>query len=1039
MKRRGLWKWLSIAFSLFVATAAIGVSSIDVGYAATSGTVAGWNEAETGIKLTYGGTEANNPWTYNNSQVIGATQSEGGGCGSAKHYDTTLAIMCNQAGVLSFDYAVDFQGGTIEINNAKITSSGSFSKDVQQQDSVFVKLTSNSTSAKTTVTISNLKLEVPSVSAVVRFESNPLCDYEAYVNGSRVSLDSDVNCQTGDSVTLKFPKAISGYIFIGWKINGASCGDNDPYSFQIREIDTKIEVNAVDEKTAVFGVEQKTFYDLQFAIDYAKTTSSKLVKLHKSGQVEPKKDGSEYVMSEGVNLFIPGAITSNYLDFAKEIPLTSASTTFTCDYSLRLLAGVSILVQNGSSICVAGKLRMAQAGELSARPVDEVGEIYLAAGSTINLESGTKLYAWGFISGEGNIHARSGSTVYEGFAFCFRGGTATSNCTGKKIFPFNQYFIQNIECYLHVYYGATEKTSASITVTLLGEQTSCFTFIGANGMFVLSQNSKVIKKYDPKTDRLTMRVVGSGTLSHIVVKIKVSVDSANYVLPIVNNMDIIVQDGMVGVEQDLEFLPGATMRVDEDAVLNLGSKHKLIFYDLSNWVGQKYGYTSDAFRLPYVSPSASADFAKAQRLLNQGAKLIINGEVKCNGEIFMTKSDIENQDSSAVAKVVSDGGGKFTYIPGAYTPKTDAGVQTKQYFNNSEERNIDTTTAIFMNSNETFFIETCPMNAALVYENGFWKVQGQGTKEITITFKSADGTTVIGTKKYTIDGSGIELPNETGFAGFQGSIFLWLEESDKTRSYEPNTNITAIRDSTALIAFTGGWYKDNSKNTFYYDRTLGKIKGLRYIDDIDEEGARPENLYCFDENGRLLTGTGVFFTYAAGAKYDGGGDGNVYYVDNGVVQNNVGLTEYYALVGEIAARYYYYFGPSHYAYRNTTCYINTNLNNLLPAGVYTFGNDGRVEALECSNFTDVDSVTLSADGYCTFGTIKAGIGLFTSGTHIYYAKDDGSIMKNGTYYVEEGKLNGKAEGAGLYYFDANGYLCDSMMKPITVKAPEANA
>ena len=98
-----------------------------------------------------------------------------------------------------------------------------------------------------------------------------------------------------------------------------------------------------------------------------------------------------------------------------------------------------------------------------------------------------------------------------------------------------------------------------------------------------------------------------------------------------------------------------------------------------------------------------------------------------------------------------------------------------------------------------------------------------------------------------------------------------------------------------------------------------------------------------------------------------------------------------------------------------------------------------MEALECSNFTGIDSVTLSADGYCTFRTIKAGIGLFTSGTHIYYAKDDGSIMKNGTYYVEEGKRNGKVTEAGLYYFDTNGYLCDSLMNPITVTPPEANA
>ena len=77
MKRRGLWKWLSIAFSLFVATAAIGVSFIDVGYAATSGTVDGWNENATGIGLSYSGT-ADNAWTSANSIVTGIAKSVGG-------------------------------------------------------------------------------------------------------------------------------------------------------------------------------------------------------------------------------------------------------------------------------------------------------------------------------------------------------------------------------------------------------------------------------------------------------------------------------------------------------------------------------------------------------------------------------------------------------------------------------------------------------------------------------------------------------------------------------------------------------------------------------------------------------------------------------------------------------------------------------------------------------------------------------------------------------------------------------------------------
>ena len=1035
MKRRGLWKWLSIAFSLFVATAAIGVSFIDVGYAATSGTIDNWKEE--GLSISYNG-DAENSWTsdYSQKQIVGSVQSSSG-CGTT-HYETTLTFTCDLAGTISFDYSVEVNG-VIKLNGTNITNGGHFEKELSQGSSVSVYLKSSSTSAANKITITNITLQIPASPASIRFELNSVCSYEAFINGTLATKGTDIDCLLGDKIIVKSPTPANGYKFVGWKKNGVLSGSDTTLNFTVLEPITTIEICAADEKAASFEVNQEIFYDLQDAIDYAKTTSPKIVKLYSSGQVEPKKDGTEYVF-DGVNLFIPGTSTSNYSDFAKEIPPRSESTTYSCNYSLKLLGGVSISVQNNSAICVAGKLRKASGGQLSARPVDEVGELCLESGCTINLESGTQLYAWGFVSGEGDIHALSGSTVYEGFAFCFRGGNATSDCIGSKInvFPFNQYFIQNIECFLHMHYGATEKTSVSITMRFVGETKSCFTFIGSDGMFVLGPDSEVIKKYDPKTDRLSMKVVGSGTLSHIVVKINVTVDSAEYVLPIANNMDIIVQGGTVGVEQDLAFLPTSTMKVEEGATLNVGSAHSLFFYDTSNWVGKNYGFLSDAFKLPYVSPYATSDFSKAKRVLNEGAKLIVDGTVECNGAVFMTKP--EKSEVATIGKVVSNGGGKFEYVESQYDSAAVTGIKTKQVSQSGNEvtlAEIETCPASFANSDDSIFAGVCPVGAALVFESGFWNAKHQGPFDITITFKNADATTVIGTKTYTISGdAGIELPNQTEFANFQGIIFLWLKEDDASRSYEPNTNITTIRDSVVLIAFTGGWYTDFNKDTFYYDRTIGKIKGLRHIQKEDD---CPEDLYCFDENGVLLKNEGQIFVYEQGNKYDGSGDGNIYFVNNGVVQNDKGLASHDIVADGTVKTYYYYFGPSHYAYRNTTCYIGTNLNNLLPAGVYTFGNDGRAEVLECSNFADVDSVTLSADGYCTFGTIKAGIGLFTSGTHIYYAKDDGSITKDGTYYVEKGKLNGKAGDAGLYYFDTNGYLCDSMMNPITVTHPEANA
>lgn len=999
---------------------------------------------------TKGGT-----WGLNNDSIDGEVTGTKFLIEYPKSATLNFENICGNPVELSFDWSaiVPSSKGSVTVVGEKYTTSQNLSTKkidrLEPNSPVSIKL-----EAKGEHTT---KIQISKITAVVIKESTITFKKanfgHYYVND--VLVDDGFQ-QPGKQLsttayTLKAKPDI-GYDFIGWQTTIGNTSKivsiDNPYDFKSAD---DCEVTAVfkeGQNHAIFSSDSRYFGDLGEAIEHA-ASSDKIVRLFKSGNVMPRNDGTSYDLSNGVNLFIPGSNTSNYYDFAKkEPPIQESNQTRTCSYTLTLSSGVRINVSKGSSICIAGQMWYATGGNLTSLPVGPVGELNLSDGSIITLASGACFYAWGYASGSGQIHALSGSQVYEGFCFSFRGGDASTSM--KPVFVFNQYYVQNIEAHLYVYAGATEKTIAAVQALRgLVKKSTDITFIGADGMFALD-SGYVVKYYNPVTDRLSLDVYGDGRLSRIKVSLGGSIfdiDSAEYLLPICNNMDISISSGTVSVEQDLDFLPGSSLTVKTGAVAALGSGRKIFFYDLSNWKGKKYGFiNADIQPISYVSPSATSAFNKAKRTVSTGAVLKLNGEFKNSGGVYMTKPNVDTQSPLELGRIISDGGGKFTFVTQYYQSEQDVNEVTSQYDQGYDKNNdnkadgmvftISAKTAVFMNSDESTFSGVCPAGTALVYENGFWKVQHQGPYEITITFKGTDGTKVIGTKKYTIDGSGIELPDQTGFAGFQGSIFLWREESDMTRSYEPNTNIKTIRDSTTLIAFTGGWYTDINKDTFYYDRSTGKIKGLHYI---FEEGDWPEDLYCFDADGRLLTGKGDFFIYESGTKYNGGGDGNVYYVDNGVVQNNVGLAGYDAVVGEVAARYYYYFGSSHYAYRNTTCYINTNLNNLLPAGVYTFGNDGRVKVLECSNFAEVDSVTLSADGYCTFGTIKVGIGLFTSGTHVYYAKDDGSIMRDGTYYVEEGKLNGKATKAGLYYFDTNGYLCDSMMNPITVTPPEANA
>ena len=86
----------------------------------------------------------------------------------------------------------------------------------------------------------------------------------------------------------------------------------------------------------------------------------------------------------------------------------------------------------------------------------------MADNSSITVKNGGNLYAWGFISGSGSVLAESGATVYEFYQIAdFRGGTASSNM-GNKVFPFSQYFVQNIEVPLTLNAGANEQVYSGV-------------------------------------------------------------------------------------------------------------------------------------------------------------------------------------------------------------------------------------------------------------------------------------------------------------------------------------------------------------------------------------------------------------------------------------------------------------------------------------------------------------------------------------------------------------------------------------------------
>ena len=1052
MKRRGLWKWLSIAFSLFVATAAIGVSFIDVGYAATSGTLTGLLDESIG--LSYSG-DADNVWTANGKTVTGTARGKGGTCGDT-HYSSTLTITSkkDKAATLSFDYVPTLSSGEIQIDGNNVTNSGNFVKEnLAPNQSVAIYFKTGSTSADTKIVLNNIALFIDTT---VTTTFIPSSGGTLTVDG--VAITAEINKKNQSSKVYQVKAlADSSHDFLGWNINGAISQIDNPLEFQ-SDADSSISPCFIDktENEGAYYVDGLFYNKLEDALSAAKLTgSSGKIILKRSGTVQPKPDGSAYKISNGTTFVLPNGESCNPDLYCADVPPANSSQLFLKDpfVTWTLQSNTKILVENGGVICVAGDSFAASGGNnISATPVGTMGEVVLNEGSIITLESGSKLYCYGYITGTGSVEAKSGSEVHELFQFHWRGGSAGLRwqAMSTTAFFFNQYYIQNIECKLRIYGGAAERLAFAF---IMNDSVNCsgFEFIGQNGLFVLEDSTAYLeRKYMPSTGRIHYWLYGDASLSHIALNLlSINVDSKKSHMPIMNNLDLEICSGETKILNDFALLPGSSIKVHEEATLTIQTSAKVFLYDSRDWVGK--GFAGDKadylptknlsswLRKQGYSPKTIDDF--------QGACIDVNGSANIAGKLLRTNSsdsgEVSSQSHNTVGKIVSTSQcGKVTYASG-YTYNSSDSQKTQQLTGSAmklSSNSLTTTAVLFENDSESYFAGSVEAGGRVVYKYDAsdgkrkWMGDKAGAETIAITFVWQDGST---TKEF--EGGDVNLPVAIGDSG---NVVLWYETESPENFYKPGVVQPSIISSITVTAFYGGWYKAGSaanSDRYYFDTEIGMAKGLYRA---ESEDSAEYNVYLFDKDGVFQSNiTGVF--YYDSTAY-GSGDNQYYYLDKGVVLADarwqVKITATTAGGGS-ARNDYYYFGNGNTASKNQTIGLSSSqTNSVFPDGYFTFGSEGRLESFAANGAFDWDAKTIVLqDDVCYYESVRAGIGLFTSDTHIYYAKDDGSIMTNGTYYVEEGKLNGKATNAGLYYFDANGYLCDSMMNPIEVTPPEANA
>ena len=683
-------------------------------YADTSGEVTGLTNENIG--LSFEG-DADDAWSAIGTSITGSATSTGGTCGDTS-YKSTLTITNKKSttAILSFDYSIEQNSGKIQVDGTEVSSGASFTKELAANEAVKVYIQSGSTSAATKITLTNVAL-VSDVTATTTFLP---AENGTYTVDGKTVTERYSNTQSSMTAYQLVATPADGYQFMGWYdvSNGKYINTSAKAALNI-ESDCTITARFADKTAALFDVAGQRFDDLGKAVANAQANGQSKITLASDGAIS-----GSYTIPAGITLLIPfDAAGTLYTDAPAAIRTTPASKAFR---TLTMNAGSSITVNGAISL---GGRYFAAGGGQQGRPVGDYGYIKMAVNSSITVKNGGNLYAWGFISGSGSILAESGATVYEFYQIAdFRGGSASSSM-GKGVFPFSQYFVQNVEVPLTLNAGAAERVYSGV-YAMDKTFTTAISFIGDTGMFKVESGS-FTKDYDEARDRLVFTVNGEAALNTLSLKLAgASVNSASYVLPITNNITINIQSGNVTINQDAALLAGVEVNISEDAGLTIANGKNVYLYDADEWNSDNFVWGSCKFKSVTYAPGKAYNRSDADLV---DAKMDVNGSVTAIGAIYTTAGGADICSSNGTGEYIQQG------IPGT-------GTETYQYNSSSQAVTISITPAKLHNADGSY-TETATAKAGdtINYVNGTWG--GEEPVELTVTFE-ANGST-----EYPVEGT----------------------------------------------------------------------------------------------------------------------------------------------------------------------------------------------------------------------------------------------------------------------------------------------
>ena len=589
--------------------------------------------------------------------------------GNVSATNTTFDVTTNQTGATSVAacnlHGIKVNTGTnATLTGCTITASGNSSYG---QDAYGLYVDGSADVTDCEISVSNIK-----TNAYAIFNSSNTGLVNVYSGKFKATATSGTIVETNATAAAAKQQLTGGYYVHntnlakympeGYMVETLTTGDefNAGYKYHIRP------TTVVNDPVCKIG--STGYATLEEAFDYVnKNTGTTCTILMVKDYTLP---AGNYTLPANATLLVPKNGQTALEEHPTRVAKGTAWAAPSCYKKLTFATGVQLVVWG--KIQTGGvQAAVNQMPGHNGVPRDTYGHIVLDANSKITLENGAHLYSWGYVTGDGTIDAKRGSTVHECLQVRdWRGGTCTSNMkdNDKGVFPLNQYAIQNIEAMITFHPGSQEKCDGTVNARagIFDGTMTAYTFedvnligiTGSSSLFMMnnednSADTWVRKYYDVTNDMQVYELNSSAQLGSLVLSLYgINFDSYNYVLPITNNMHIHLLTGSMHITQNTEILPGAIIEIDKEATAYVDAGKSLYIFDADEW--DKFGSgTSYFYLLAYSATLGKAPTKRSESTKPSDAALNIHGKLQVDGYLFTTASGANiystNEDAGTIS------------------------------------------------------------------------------------------------------------------------------------------------------------------------------------------------------------------------------------------------------------------------------------------------------------------------------------------------------------------------------------------------------